>query len=465
MTAPRRAAILRALALAVVLLAALGVRLRIGADWAFAGSDSYGYMGIADQLHRDLRYALGPPPEPLSYARPPLYPLFLATLLVDDTPNWPRRGGTQNWRRMQVAQSILEVLGLGLVAYALARRFAGFAVALVAVALVLFWPPTIVMSNMIMPEWLATVLTLAVMLLVVVAGASRRRWLALGALVAVAFLVRIDSLLLAAPCLAALAFVHGWRARLTLGALALAGFCVVVAPWALRNLVRFGSPHLAVEGLDYQSRPADISGFRTWMATWAYGLDELKRYAFCFTRRGCPLSVEKFPRYAFSDELEREIIASLLWHHNREGYTEELSRGFATVASVRRHRRPFERMVELPLERALTLWLTPADDLHRARKWRPWPALFDPLWPRFYELGRLLLLALVLALVALAIAPATRQLAIVAAAAIAVRTLALAWAYYPEPRYLFEVTPLALVVITLGAATSARLLFRALRRH
>ena len=56
----------------------LGLRLAMCRDYVFAGSDSYGYIKLADEWRAHGRYALGPEPEPLHYARPPLYSGFIA---------------------------------------------------------------------------------------------------------------------------------------------------------------------------------------------------------------------------------------------------------------------------------------------------------------------------------------------------------------------------------------------------
>ena len=46
-------------------------------NFLFAGSDSYGYLKLADELRTHRRYALGPTPEPLHWARPPVFPIYL----------------------------------------------------------------------------------------------------------------------------------------------------------------------------------------------------------------------------------------------------------------------------------------------------------------------------------------------------------------------------------------------------
>src|SRR4051812_19930129 len=69
--------------LALALLFALGwwCRRQISdATFLYAGADTYGFLKLSDELRSHHRYALGPPPEALHSARPPLYPIFLAVV-------------------------------------------------------------------------------------------------------------------------------------------------------------------------------------------------------------------------------------------------------------------------------------------------------------------------------------------------------------------------------------------------
>src|SRR5678810_991084 len=67
------------LAVAALIAAGAALRFRIGYHWLFAGSDSYGYLKLADQLWQHGRFALSPA-DPPHLGRMPLYPMFLAVV-------------------------------------------------------------------------------------------------------------------------------------------------------------------------------------------------------------------------------------------------------------------------------------------------------------------------------------------------------------------------------------------------
>src|SRR5690348_11779930 len=69
-------------------------------NFVFAGSDSYGYNKLADELREHGRYAMGPPPEPLAWVRPPVYPIWVA--LVKGAARAEMSGG-DGWLRLKRA--------------------------------------------------------------------------------------------------------------------------------------------------------------------------------------------------------------------------------------------------------------------------------------------------------------------------------------------------------------------------
>jgi len=83
----------------ILLLAGLSVRAFCGSrSYVFAGSDSYGYNKLADQVRMEGRYALDPPPAPLHWARPWGYPLYMIIV------KWDARAemsGGQGWQRIK----------------------------------------------------------------------------------------------------------------------------------------------------------------------------------------------------------------------------------------------------------------------------------------------------------------------------------------------------------------------------
>jgi len=89
---------------------ALGVAFRehmCAKNWAFAGSDSYGYVKLAENWRKEGRYALGPAPEPLHYGRMPFYPLFIRWVKGDARAEM---SGGDGWGRLTFAQRWLDVL-------------------------------------------------------------------------------------------------------------------------------------------------------------------------------------------------------------------------------------------------------------------------------------------------------------------------------------------------------------------
>src|SRR5262245_49118991 len=91
----------------VVMLMGMGlaVRAHIGRGFIYAGSDSYGYNKLPDDLRPHGRYALPPQPAPLSWVRPPLYPLYVA--VVKGSARAEMAGG-EGWERIKRANVYLE---------------------------------------------------------------------------------------------------------------------------------------------------------------------------------------------------------------------------------------------------------------------------------------------------------------------------------------------------------------------
>ncbi|MCU1280234.1 MAG: hypothetical protein JWM53_3780, partial [bacterium] len=142
---------------AVFVLGGTTLRLRIAhPQWVFAGSDSYGYLKIADEWRRDHRFAFGPPPQPLQWYRRPLYPLFLVVARGDARAEMD---GGPGWRRIELAQLALELLLMWPLLYVACRRVGGRLAALVALALATLYPPAVVFPLAALTESLAMTLT------------------------------------------------------------------------------------------------------------------------------------------------------------------------------------------------------------------------------------------------------------------------------------------------------------------
>jgi 4-amino-4-deoxy-L-arabinose transferase-like glycosyltransferase len=189
-------------------------------------AENLAHHGVFGSGHRPTAY------------RPPLYPLLLAPC----TALGPLE---------RLAIAALHV-GLGLatvgLVYHLGRRWGLGRFALLAAALVACDPILLVQSTLVMTETAATLL--AVLALVLLTSASERpsagRAMAAGACLALAVLCRATFLpwaVVAALVLPAMA--PTWSGRLKLLASFLAAGAIVLAPWMVRNQVRFGRPIVA----------------------------------------------------------------------------------------------------------------------------------------------------------------------------------------------------------------------------
>ena len=221
---------------AIAIVARIGVLLMPG---AIVG-DPDGYRAIAENLVE--RGMFGHGDVPTAY-RPPLYPLVLSPAVA-----------LGPWSRGAMALMHLA-MGLATVwlTYRLGRQAGLGGYALAAAALVACDPILLAQSALVMTETLAALL--AAVSLALLVGASRRpsagRAAAAGACVALAVLCRPTFLpwtILAAVVLPLYARRKGppsWLHAAAVFGSFVAGAAIVLAPWAVRNQVRFGRPILA----------------------------------------------------------------------------------------------------------------------------------------------------------------------------------------------------------------------------
>jgi 4-amino-4-deoxy-L-arabinose transferase-like glycosyltransferase len=169
---------------------------------------------------------------------PPLFPLLIGLLT--------KLGATG-----YLAQKLLLcMVGTATVAFVglAGREAAGPAVGLVAAGLAAVYPFLWVVDGSLMSETLYGALLAATLWLAIRFARRPSLGLAagLGALVALAALTRGEALLLVPLLLLPLAARAGaaWRSRLTLAAVAVGAFALVLAPWTIRNLTVFEEPVL-----------------------------------------------------------------------------------------------------------------------------------------------------------------------------------------------------------------------------
>jgi Dolichyl-phosphate-mannose-protein mannosyltransferase len=166
--------------------------------------------------------------------RPPAWPATLAAVYAVSEPFTSDR-----WLAARIALALLGTLAAGLTGL-VATRLWGRRAGLWALGLAATCVPLIMIGGSLITETLFTVLELAAVAAVLVAGTSRHRvrWaLAAGVLLGLIALIRSNGVLLAIPLALG---VWGpsprlsWRAVAPVSAL-LAAAAVVIAPWTIRN--------------------------------------------------------------------------------------------------------------------------------------------------------------------------------------------------------------------------------------
>lgn len=254
-----------------VLAVALGVRCAYvlstrGYRPVFDGGD---YVRIAVSLAHGHGWAGSVFTPGASAFRPPLYPLFLATVFA-------ATGDSITAARL--AQSVVGTAGvalIGLVAWQLAGRRAALAAAGIAAVL----PALVVLDGALMSETLFLPLMTASVAAALRARRSPRRlaWAgATGGIAALAVLSRPNGLLLVVglALLVPAGLRHRARSALVEGACVLAAALVVVTPWTIRNAVTFHAlvPITDSAGFDLAGiyNPVQQHAAQPYTGGWAY---------------------------------------------------------------------------------------------------------------------------------------------------------------------------------------------------
>jgi 4-amino-4-deoxy-L-arabinose transferase-like glycosyltransferase len=441
-----------------LLLFGLGLRWRVAQGWVYAGSDSYGYLRIAEELRAHGRIALAAAPEPLEWARTPLYPALLAAVEGEAAPGWYRNGSEQpGWYRIKYAQIALDLLGCVLLWW-MARRLGGERAGLLALALAVACPFLVLFTSAALTESLAAALTTATVAALVLRR-TRRAFLLAGALAGLAALVRPDGVLLALAFAAALlglpAGKGAWRERAIVGALALTGFLATFAWWPIRNLVQFGAPHPFGAHVDRHSRPfVHVEGYWSWLQSWSRDWRPGTAPLTCFYAPdpGCPPLFQMLDdNHAFDRPEERVAALHLYQMRIQDGLSEENSRAWQALADARRGRHPLDAYLGLPIQRAWHMWVGRWDELIFSPRWRPWPTVTNLVMRGFRFDSALLFVGLLVGGALLLWNPATRVGASVLVTAVLGRTAVLAYTNNCMPRYVLEVIPLGIVLLAAGA--------------
>ncbi len=461
----RRAPLPTSWLVAGVLVIGLAFRLALVSSWHAPAGDGLHYFQLSQELRAHGRFAYGPPPRELTYTRMPGYPLFLAYVAVGAAPV-----DLDTHLRRATRVNVLCDLGSALLVFLLLLEL-GMAkrAALAGFAAVIACPLMFLFSCYGLTESLSTFLSTLEVYLALRAMRSRPiAFAAAAGLVAgFALLVRADAAVAAPAVLLGLLFAKvSWPRKL--GGAAAFGLCaaLVFAPWPIRNLQRFGDPHVGAarwRTQDGRELPDEVFA---WTRTWACsaageGYDDLLFYL------DRPLDVNNpgvLRAEMYDDAAEREEVKALFLRYNRERFTPPVIAGFAKLAHDHFRRHPFRFFVTLPLQRVLHLY-TPLPEYEAPMRvrWMLLPQLRGVFWAWDLILYALAIAGAVLLYRRGRGSPDRRWLAVVGSCILARTALfSFAMPHVTTQRYLVEVFPLLLALAVYGGtAVLARLQPRA----
>lgn len=259
---------------------AVGLFLRLAILWQtpalgteIVDEQQYSQLGDSILAGDGLAWAPGQP----TSIRPPLYPALLATI-------WSV-AGPRNLQVVRVFQILLALATMAVV-YLLGARIYNQRTGRYAAAAVWLYPSLAFFNFLILTETLFTFLLLTFVLLTVMLVQAPRAWVALLCGISLGFAALTRSVLwpvplVLCPLLAALVRAPIAR-RVVLPLIVLAGYAIVVAPWAIRNTRLQGVVTFVdtMSGINlrmgnYEHTPED----RMWDAvalrgkeSWVYGL-------------------------------------------------------------------------------------------------------------------------------------------------------------------------------------------------
>jgi len=492
---------------ALILLVALGFRLFIALRLANdEPDDGRVYSQIARNVLEQHVYSHDPqPPYNPSIIRLPGYPLFLVAIYSVF--------GHGNNTAVRVVQAVIDTTTCALIAWVVfewafdeERRHRA---ALIALGLAAVCPFTAIYVATILTEVPTNFLAVAMVLAATFAFKATARqkaimwWIVTGLIAGLAVLFRPDSGLFAAAIggtlmLSALSRCTV-RSAILSAALFSVGFCIVLAPWTIRNRRVFHvfQPLAPAHG----EMPDEFvaRGYLLWVRTWIDDSKYVGPALWSLDMR--PMYVENFPARAFDSKEERERVAALLDKYNHPDgeeadedqssadedqsgdeedepeeepeeeepaqpeeanveMTPEIDAGFAQIGQERVAHSRLRYYVALPLKRAATLWfdthsqyypfngdLLPLEDLDYDIHQQYWLPLFAGLTWIYTLLG-------VIGgwLLWRSRDPNARRWLLLAVLLIFLRLGFFATLENPEPRYTVELFPFLIVLAGAGAS-------------
>ncbi|MSP59925.1 MAG: hypothetical protein EXR72_06220 [Myxococcales bacterium] len=432
---------------------ALGMRVRlaIAADWHAPAGDGVQYHDLANNWMKTRRFGFGTTKN--SYARPPLYPLFLAHVV--DLKPLPMQEHLVRATRWNAYLDGLTALLVFAIAWRLGLRAAGW----LALIGVLACPVLTLIQCYALTESLATMLTTATLLFTVLAldGKVLRFAIAAGFTGGLIMLTRLDGITIVPPVLFGIALATASRKRRLAGmALFVATFALTFSPWAYRNYKFFGTTHIfGVKWIAKSGKPM-LTGPEEWMWTWerhgSGGLINLRM----LSRSRLELSL--MPPDVLRTDEERGAVARAFQRCNAVGVTDAVAREFGDLARKRKRDYPFESYVAVPLGRVLDLFADTIQEGDFPMKVGPFGLGDRRTFTRWNH--RLYLLAAAGLALALLLARRYRRVALIIVAATATRALVDGYVQaHVTQRYIVEIFPLLILLAAMAPELAVRRLW------
>jgi hypothetical protein len=434
--------------LIVALVLTLALRIAIVLTWHVPGGDGLQYWRLANTLRAEGRFAYSAGAEP-AWSRLPGYPILNAYAL-----SWSPLPLEQHLVRATLANVLFD-FGTALLVYMLLTRLGvGPRGRWAGVFLTLLFPSLIMLCSFALTETFATFMDTLELVLILLAMERRSiGWAALaGAVGGAAQLVRADAITVSvALMMAAWLLVNDWRERGKLVGVFALGWILVFGMWPWRNLTRFGELHLAASTWRTMEGTPLPDGPIIWARTWSASRPGETWMDFAMANRQPMEPSRTILPTMYSDEGERQAVAKVFTHYNRDGLTGKVDDEFRELARERFRAHPFTALVTLPLGRIYRLWTPPP----------PWEIPLKVRWlgqPQARPVLEVLqwfvtILGLAGVYLGLSRSHPRRRLALVLASVLAARTALFSFMipHGTNGRYFVEAVPILVVFAVLAA--------------